>query len=51
MIVFTAAVTTKKKVYLLISFAKSNLTQLTTDVMFSGQRFAIIAMFFSFFLL
>ena len=27
-------------------FGKSNLTHLTTDVMFSGQRFAIIAMFF-----
>ena len=26
-------------------FGKSNLTHLTTDVMFSGQRFAILAMF------
>ena len=26
-------------------FIKSNLTHLTTDVMFSGQRFAIFAMF------
>ena len=26
-------------------FGKGNLTHLTTDVMFSGQRFAILAMF------
>ena len=31
---------------LLSSFGKSNLTHLTTDVMYSGQRFAILAMFF-----
>ena len=28
------------------TFGKSNLTHLTTNVMFSGQRFAILAMFF-----
>ena len=27
-------------------FLKGNLTHLTTDVIFSGQRFAILAMFF-----
>ena len=27
------------------NFGKSNLTHLTTDVMFSGQQFAILAMF------
>ena len=30
---------------LISTFGKSNLTHLTTDVMFSGQRFAILAMF------
>ena len=35
----------KNQVYFLSSFEKSNLTNLTTDVMFSGQRFAILAMF------
>ena len=30
------------------TFWKSNLTHFTTDVMFSGQRFAILAMFFWF---
>ena len=29
------------------TFAKSNLTHLTTNVMFSGQHFAILAMFSS----
>ena len=38
----------KKKMFflLLITFEKSNITHLTSDVMFSGQRFAILAMFF-----
>ena len=31
--------------YFLSTFGKSNLTHLKTDVMFSGQRFAILAMF------
>ena len=31
--------------YFLITFGKSNLIHLTTDVMFSGQGFAILAMF------
>ena len=31
--------------YFLGTFEKCNLTHLTTDVMFSGQRFAILAMF------
>ena len=31
--------------YFLSTFGKSNLTHLTTDVMFSGQHFAILAMF------
>ena len=32
--------------FLLVSFfGKCNLTHLTTNVMFSGQRFAILAMF------
>ena len=31
--------------YFLIFFEKCNLTHLTTDVMFSGQRFAILAMY------
>jgi hypothetical protein len=35
------------KIYSLSFFGKSNLTHLTTDVIFSGQRFAILAMFFS----
>ena len=35
----------QKKLFFLSIFGKSNLTHLTTDVMFSGQRFAIIAMF------
>ena len=30
----------------IIAFAKSNLTHLTIDVMFSGQRFTILAMFY-----
>ena len=36
------AVTTVKKIS---TFGKSHLTHFTTDAMFSGQRFAIIAMF------
>ena len=32
-------------IYFLSTFELSNLTDLTTDVMFSGQRFAILAMF------
>ena len=35
-----------RKFYFLSTFGKSNLTHLKTDVMFSGQRFAILAMFF-----
>ena len=31
---------------LLSTFGNSNLTHLTTNVIFSGQRFAILAMFF-----
>ena len=31
--------------YFLSTFGKRNLTHLTTDVLFSGQRFAILAMF------
>ena len=38
------AVTTVKK-YFLGTFGKRNFTHLTTDVMFSGPHFAIIAMF------
>ena len=34
--------------YFLSTFWKWNLTHLTTDVMFSGRRFAIIAMFSSY---
>ena len=41
-------ITNVKKLYTCINFLstfrKSNLTYLTTDVMFSGQRFAILAM-------
>ena len=33
----------KNKVYLLGTFIKINLTHFTTDVMFSGQRFAILS--------
>ena len=33
-------------IYFLSTFGQSNLTYLTTDVMFSGQRFAILAIFF-----
>ena len=33
------------KIHILSFFGKSNSTHLTTDVMFSGQRFAILAMF------
>ena len=36
----------KIKINFFSSFRKSNLTNLTTDVIFSGQRFAILAMFF-----
>ena len=36
----------KKQKNCLSIFGKSNLTHLTTGVMFSGQRFAIFAMFF-----
>ena len=32
--------------YFLSTFGKSNLTHLTKDVLFSGQRFAILAKFF-----
>ena len=49
MIVLTTVTTVKnvlKKGYFLSTFGKSYLTQLTTNVMFSGQRFAILAMFF-----
>ena len=35
-----------KKNYFLSSFGKSNLIHLTNNVMFPGQRFAILAMFF-----
>ena len=36
-----------KKIFsVLCTLGKSNLTHLTTDVMFSGQRFVILAMFF-----
>ena len=35
----------EKKVYFLRTFRKSNLTHWTTNEMFSGQRFAILAMF------
>ena len=34
------------KKYFLSAFGRSNLTYLTTDVMFSGQRFAILDVFF-----
>ena len=34
----------KKSSFFLSTFGKSNLTHLTTNVMFSGQRFAILAM-------
>ena len=42
----TAVTTIKKekKVYFLSTFRKSNLRHLTTNEMFSGQRFAILAM-------
>ena len=33
------------KIYFLNFFGKSNLTHLTTELMFSGQRFAILTMF------
>ena len=36
--------------YFFIFFGKSNLTHLTADVMFSGQRFAILAMFLNYYL-
>ena len=36
----------KKSALSLSNFGKSNFTHLTTNVMFSGQRFAILAMFF-----
>ena len=44
----TAVTTVKKifkKIYFLSTIGKSNLIHLTTDVMFSGQCFAILAMF------
>ena len=41
-----ADVTTIIFFYLLSTFGKSNLTHLTTDVMFSGQCFALFAMFY-----
>ena len=40
-------VTTVKNIYFLSTFANSNSTHLTTDVMFSGQHFSILAMFFN----
>ena len=40
------AVTTAKNI-LFSTFGKRNLTHVTTDMMFSGQRFAIVAMFLS----
>ena len=47
--IFLTTVTTVKYIYVYIyflsTFGKSNWTYLTTDVMFSGQRFAILAMF------
>ena len=38
----------KKNIYFFSSFGKSYLIHLTTNVMFSGQRFAILAMFYIF---
>ena len=49
-VIFFTSVTTVTTVfffYFLSTFGKSNLTHLTTDVMFSGQPFAMVAMFFS----
>ena len=51
MIVFTnvttvTAVTPLKKKYFRSTFGKNNMTHLTTDVIFSGQRFAILVMFY-----
>ena len=49
MIVLTSVTIVKKskqKIYFLSTFGKSTLTHLTTDVMFSVQRFAILAMFY-----
>ena len=49
MIFLTIVTTLKKKIFLYIyflsTFGKSNLTYLTIDVMFSGQRFVILALF------
>jgi hypothetical protein len=44
-VIVTVVIVTVLNFYFLITFGKSNLTHLTTDVMFSGQRFAIFAMF------
>ena len=41
----TVVILTKVTVVFLSTFGKSNLTHLITDVMFSGQRFSILAMF------
>ena len=38
--------TTSHFFYLLITLGKRNLTHLTADVMFSGQLFVILAIFF-----
>ena len=43
--IFLTTVTTVKKNYLLSTFENSNLTHLTTDVMFSEHRFAFLAFF------
>ena len=45
MIFLTTVTTVKKNKYFFSCFGKSYLTHLATDVMFSGQRFAILAMF------
>ena len=50
-VVFLTTVTTVTAVtsfffYFLSTFGKSNLTHLTNNVMFSGQRFAILTVFF-----
>ena len=44
-VIFLTTVPTVKK-YLLNTFGNSNLTNLKTDVMFSRQHFAILAIFF-----
>ena len=46
MIFLTTVTTVKKNIFFLSTFVKGNLTHLANNVIFSGQRFAILAMFY-----